>query len=334
MPDAPTHPRWLHRWTILLVVLVWPLIWVGGLVTTYDAGMSVPDWPGTYGYNLFLYPWKTWLYGPFDLFIEHGHRLLASLVGLITIGVVGVAWWTEPRRWVRWLAYAALVAVIFQGVLGGLRVVLDARFLAMLHGCVGPAFFALCAVLAAATSRWWFQRAAGAEFRPVPARVATLAAVLVGCIYLQLVVGAQLRHIDFATLVFEFRHLVATHIVLALSILVISLLLPMRMIRCGDLTLSLPSVLLVFLVMIQIGLGLGTWAVNYGWPAGADRWHSAAAFLIQAKGFTESIIVTAHVATGSLMLALATWLWFRLRRVAQPQSRASLKSLLTEQVTA
>ena len=60
----------VHRLSVLLVCLVWPLIWVGGLVTTYDAGMAVPDWPGTYGYNLFLYPYNTWLLGPFDLFIE------------------------------------------------------------------------------------------------------------------------------------------------------------------------------------------------------------------------------------------------------------------------
>jgi cytochrome c oxidase assembly protein subunit 15 len=66
-PPAKT----LHRLAVLAVCLVWPLIWVGGLVTTYDAGMAVPDWPGTYGYNLFLYPLTTWVYGPFDLLIEH-----------------------------------------------------------------------------------------------------------------------------------------------------------------------------------------------------------------------------------------------------------------------
>src|SRR5688572_13709785 len=62
VPAAPPAPpgRWLHRWAVLIVALVWPLIWVGGQVTTYDAGMAVPDWPGTYGYNLFLYPYQTW----------------------------------------------------------------------------------------------------------------------------------------------------------------------------------------------------------------------------------------------------------------------------------
>ena len=79
---AQPRSPWPHRLAVLLVCATFPLIWVGGLVTTYDAGMAVPDWPTTYGYNLFLYPWQTWLAGPWDLFIEHGHRLLGSLGGL------------------------------------------------------------------------------------------------------------------------------------------------------------------------------------------------------------------------------------------------------------
>ena len=71
---------WPHRLAVALACATFPLIWVGGLVTTYDAGMAVPDWPGTYGYNLLLYPWQTWIAGPWDLFIEHGHRLLGAAV--------------------------------------------------------------------------------------------------------------------------------------------------------------------------------------------------------------------------------------------------------------
>ena len=76
MPYATTHAAnaWPHRLAVVLVCATFPLIWVGGLVTTYEAGMAVPDWPTTYGYNLFLYPWQTWILGPWDLFIEHGHR--------------------------------------------------------------------------------------------------------------------------------------------------------------------------------------------------------------------------------------------------------------------
>ena len=107
----------------MLVCATFPLIWVGGLVTTYDAGMAVPDWPNTYGYNLFLYPWQTWLFGPFNVFIEHGHRLLGAAVGLIAIALVSVTWRCDSRTWVKSLAAATLVAVIFQGLLGGLRVI-------------------------------------------------------------------------------------------------------------------------------------------------------------------------------------------------------------------
>ena len=108
-------------------------------MTTYDAGMAVPDWPNTYGYNLFLYPWQTWVYGPWELFIEHGHRLFGSLVGMMTIGLVAVglvvpdrARWCAGWPWRRWRR------VIFQGVLGGMRVIDDEVQLAKIHGCVGP----------------------------------------------------------------------------------------------------------------------------------------------------------------------------------------------------
>ncbi|MEO8269758.1 MAG: cytochrome oxidase assembly protein, partial [Aureliella sp.] len=69
------YNRAVHALAVALTIAVFPLIWVGGLVTTYDAGMAVPDWPGTYGWNMFAYPASTWLFGPFDLLVEHSHRL-------------------------------------------------------------------------------------------------------------------------------------------------------------------------------------------------------------------------------------------------------------------
>ncbi len=85
--------RWPHRVAVVLCCATFPLIWIGGLVTTHDAGMAVPDWPNTFGYNLFLYPYSEWFAAPWDLFIEHGHRLLAAAVGMLTIvlGDRGVA---------------------------------------------------------------------------------------------------------------------------------------------------------------------------------------------------------------------------------------------------
>ena len=105
-------------------MIVFPLIWVGGLVTTYDAGMAVPDWPGTYGYNMFLYPVETWMFGPFDLFVEHGHRLLGSLAGFVAIILLVVTIRKEPRGWVCWMSLGLLLLVIIQGLLGGMRVLM------------------------------------------------------------------------------------------------------------------------------------------------------------------------------------------------------------------
>ncbi|MFM7846796.1 MAG: hypothetical protein ACKPEY_21530, partial [Planctomycetota bacterium] len=85
---SAAYKPWPARCAVLLRAVTLVLISVGALVTTYDAGMAVPDWPTTYGYNMFAYPWQTWLSGPFDLLIEHGHRLLGSLVGFIAIGLV------------------------------------------------------------------------------------------------------------------------------------------------------------------------------------------------------------------------------------------------------
>ena len=96
---ATSTSRLPHRIALLLAAVVFPLIWVGGLVTTTDAGMAVPDWPNTYGYNMFSYPLESWLFGPFDLMVEHGHRLLASLAGVISIALVlSLIHISEPTR--------------------------------------------------------------------------------------------------------------------------------------------------------------------------------------------------------------------------------------------
>lgn len=349
LPSAPSP--WLHRWAVLLVCLVWPLIWIGGLVTTYDAGMSVPDWPGTYGYNMFMYPIGTWLSGPFDLLIEHGHRLLASLVGLLTIFTLAVAIRTERRRWIIWLTAGTLVAVIAQGVLGGLRVVLDQRTLAMLHGCLGPAFFALCTALAVVTSRWWWSAGAGSESaagaengesvgrerkighglgRGVVWAVGALAALC----YLQLLLGAQLRHVHATTSPTGFSHMVTTHLATAAIVALVSIGVGLRLWRCDDLALSRPARGLIGLVALQIGLGLSTWVVNYGFPFGSDRWPWAARYVIQSKGFVESLIVTGHVAIGSLLIACSVMLWLRVVRLFRQGPARAVAGDSSAQVTA
>lgn len=311
------RPRALHKLSVLAVCLVWPLIWVGGLVTTYDAGMAVPDWPGTYGYNLFLYPLSTWLYGPFDLFIEHGHRLLGAVVGLVSIAMV-IAARHEQRRWVFWLAVGILLAVISQGALGGVRVLLSDRTTAMIHGCFGPLVFALCCVAAAVTSRSWWERRrpskSASSFNPLGTRTMLLAVLAVVLAYSQLVLGAQLRHVQPLTTPSVFTHIVATHIVTAALLWLLTPILYILVRRCGDLTLSRPAGWLIWFVGAQILLGIGTWIVNYGWPSVLEFLPFGEGFLVRSKGFWDSIIVTAHVAVGSLILATSAVIFVQVLR--------------------
>ncbi|WP_430451186.1 COX15/CtaA family protein [Rhodopirellula europaea] len=315
-PTSQLVPKWPSRLTRVMVCLTWPLIWVGGLVTTYDAGMSVPDWPGTYGYNLLLYPISTWLFGPFDLFIEHGHRLLAALVGFIAIGLVIASLKTEKRRWAIGLSVMVLAAVIGQGVLGGLRVTLSARTLAMIHGCVGPAFFVLCVIAACVTGRKWLaasvrQSAEGTSERTPTAFWPISLLVLA---YMQLVLGAMMRHALPGFSPVGFAHIVKTHITIAFVLWLTTGLAYWRMRRCGDLTLSRPAGALICFVAIQIGLGFATWIVNYGYPRMLASFSASDSYLLHSKNVLDAWIVTGHVATGSLILAVSSLLLVRLLR--------------------
>jgi len=110
---------WLHRYNMLLAATSLLLIAAGGLVTSTGSGLAVPDWPSTYGHFMYSFPLSMMVGG---ILYEHGHRLIASTVGLMTIVLALWLTWVEPRRWVRRLGWIALLVVITQGVLGGLTV--------------------------------------------------------------------------------------------------------------------------------------------------------------------------------------------------------------------
>ena len=152
-----THTRargrslWPHRLALVTAASTLMLIFVGGLVTNTGAGLAVPDWPTTFGYNMFLYPWSQMVGG---VFYEHSHRLIGSIVGLLTMALALVLWLKESGRLARWLGAAAVGAVVIQGVLGGLRVILVSAGseLALIHGLLAQAFFALTVTLVVCTS--------------------------------------------------------------------------------------------------------------------------------------------------------------------------------------
>ena len=307
MTAAPpiTASPWPHRAAVVLCCATFPLVWIGGLVTSTDAGMAVPDWPTTYGYNLFLYPWQTWLFGPWDLFIEHGHRLFASAVGLLTIALVVVFWRCESRGWLKILAVLTLILVIAQGVLGGMRVVLNERALAMIHGCTGPVFFALTAALAVFTSRTWqASEPVGVSPRSSLIAVALLTTL---ALYTQIVFGAMLRHVPDVASPRAFSSAVHMHVGMApvVALLAVAQAWLARHSSARPNIERRLSMALIAIVVLQIMLGVGTWLVKYSVPYWASGWIDPLPASVTAGGWLQTLTVTAHVAGGSLLLAIA-----------------------------
>ncbi len=194
---------------LFATVVTLALVSVGGLVTSKGVGMSVPDWPTSYGYNMFLFPPSLWKGGVFD---EHVHRLLASLVGLLTLGLALLLQWKSGERLVSRLGWIAFGLVVFQGILGGLRVVMDRQALmgttlgtvfGLAHACTGQSFFVLLASITLRVSQTWDR------FPTVPSLLGyhwlrwafPLATVL---IFVQLVLGASMRHQHAGLAIYDF----------------------------------------------------------------------------------------------------------------------------------
>jgi len=161
------------------------------MVTSKNVGLAVPDWPTTFGYNMFLFPVSKWVGG---ILFEHTHRLMGSVVGFLTIMLTVWLWVREDRRWVRNLGVIALVGVILQGILGGLRVTMMKDEIGIFHACVAQAFLGLLVVIALATTKFWRSLAnQGIDLQKI-ASIKMLALATTIAIYLQLGLGATMRH--------------------------------------------------------------------------------------------------------------------------------------------
>ena len=304
----------------ILVGVTFPLVWVGGLVTTTGAGMAFPDWLTSDGHFILFYPW---LSSVGDKFVEHGHRLLGVVVGIVSIVLVVVSWITEPRSWVRKFSLVILGGVILQGVLGGLRVVLDERTLALAHGCTGPLFFALCAAMVVFTSRWW-KNVKQSEDSTTARKILRLAVLCAVLAYLQIVVGAVVRHspqmtAPIAAAIFQLT--VYFHVLLALLVTGHVLLLAWRCISTAQQRAI--ALVLVALTAIQLSLGAGTWIAKYGMPAWATSLLGEVNFVNSQADVMQSSIVTSHVAVGSLLFVISVAIALRSGR----QSRIGLPQM-------
>ncbi|MBI5648649.1 MAG: heme A synthase [Ignavibacteriae bacterium] len=186
-----TSQRWLHRIAVILAVGTVLLIAKGGLVHSAGAGLSVPDWPTTYGENMFTYPIEKWTGG---IVFEHGHRLIASGIGFITIIVAVMVWFVDKRRWMKVLAGVALLSVIVQGVLGGLTVLMQLpAAVSISHAMLAQSFLLMTVAMAAATSRAWMTGSAAQRVN-AGASVQRLLLAAVLLTFVQIFLGALTRH--------------------------------------------------------------------------------------------------------------------------------------------
>jgi cytochrome c oxidase assembly protein subunit 15 len=260
-----------HRLALLTVVATCVLIVFGGLVTNTGAALAVPDWPSTFGFNMFLFPWSRMIGG---VFYEHSHRLLGALVGLSTLALAAALW--SRGRGLRWLGLVAVVAVVAQGVLGGLRVVLLADGLAIVHGLLGQAFLALVVAIALLTSRRMADRAPAVE--PALRGLALAGAVLV---YLQIAFGALVTHTGRLDL----------HLVGALAVFVVVPMVTARLRRLDDHVLARTAQLVLLLLGLQLVLGVGSYLARFSgiWIPGGQA--------------TMLVLPVAHRLAGGLLLA-------------------------------
>jgi len=268
-----------HRLALATLAATAVLIVLGGLVTNTGAALAVPDWPSTFGHNMFLFPWSRMVGG---VFYEHSHRLAGALVGLLTVALAA-ALWREGGR-LRLLGLVAVAVVLAQGVLGGLRVVLLQDTLAIIHGSLAPAFFALLAALSMLTSPRG--QVAAAALDPALKGLTVIAAALV---YVQIVFGALVAHagpLDLhlagAVLVFAFVPIVAV-----------------RLRRTTDAVAAPVATLLLVLLGVQLVLGVGLLLA---------RFSSVPVFAGQVAAVLLPVV---HRLAGSLVLAAAVVLAVR-----------------------
>jgi cytochrome c oxidase assembly protein subunit 15 len=179
----------LHRLSLIVAASTALLIFAGGLVTSTGSGLSVPDWPTTYGWSMWTFPLNKMVGG---IFYEHTHRLIASTVGFFIVVLAVWLWRTEPRRWLRRLGYIALGAVIAQGILGGITVLWYLPDpVSIAHAGLAQLVFCLAVSIALFTSPGWTRDFEGDEDRTLQA----IAGVTTACIYVQILVGATMRHL-------------------------------------------------------------------------------------------------------------------------------------------
>ncbi|PYQ27499.1 MAG: hypothetical protein DMF56_20320 [Acidobacteria bacterium] len=320
-PNVPTEttPLWLRRFTRLVAVSTLFLIFAGAMVTSHDAGLSVPDWPTTYGRNMFTFPFSQWRA---NIFYEHSHRLVASTVGFLV--VIQALWLQrrEPKRFVRRLGWLSLGAVLAQGLLGGLTVIfLLPKAISISHAGLAEIFFCLNVSIAFFTSRF-YEDLRKHEKGDAPVGMAW---GLTALVYAQILAGALMRHLHAGLAIPDFPRSFGrwiprftsieiisafTHRVGAVLVALMVIAMAVRLLRFDrNHPLRFLSTLLVVIVAAQVLLGAYTiWSGK------------------------QPIITSLHVMTGASTLAISLILTLTARTVAWRHFRAG--ALIASEVPA
>jgi cytochrome c oxidase assembly protein subunit 15 len=322
--------RWCNRFAWFTAVATLFLICSGGMVTSKGAGLAVPDWPTTFGYNMFLFPVSKWIGG---IFFEHTHRLIASTVGVLTIILAVWLWRSQDRQTVRTLGLVAVAGVILQGVLGGLRVTMLEAQIGIFHACIAQAFLGLIVLIALVTSNFWRSLSRIVVDPKKFTGIKTLAMVTTIAIYAQLALGATMRHqhrdlsiLDFPTAngawipdtsasalakinVWRDAHgfsevtaaqiwLQMAHRFVALFITIAVIAFCVRVWRDARNVGVLRRLAILWVALVFLQVTLGAWTI----------WSNKAAD-----------IATAHVAVGATMLSFGVSIWAICWRILQEQ---------------
>jgi cytochrome c oxidase assembly protein subunit 15 len=276
---TPFNPRF-HRFAVFTACATFILIIAGALVTSNDAGLSVPDWPTSYGHVFRLPPWVG------GIRYEHSHRMIAGFTILLTLSIAVWTWLADRRRWMKVLAFCALATIIVQAVLGGMTVL---RFLppaiSAAHATVAQTFFCIAVLIAVFSGRRWVEELPAATMDVRRPTLLTLGVLSIFILYLQLVLGALFRHQGLPWW---------PHVVNAVAVALLLTWTGVRAITQFSEVEAVrrPAVLLLFILVLQLCLGFAAFLTRLVWSVGAPQ-----------PEFPMVIATVSHVAVGALLLA-------------------------------
>ena len=305
--DSTRYNPAFHRFAVFTACATFILIIAGALVTSNDAGLSVPDWPTSYGHVFRLPPWVG------GIRYEHSHRMIAGFTILLTTAIALWTWLADRRRWMKALAIGALGTIIVQAILGGMTVL---HFLppaiSTAHAAIAQTFLCIAVLIAVFTGRKWVEESAPQLADHGRPSVLSLTLLSIFILYVQLVLGAMFRHHGMPW----WPH-VLNAVIVALVLTWTAVRALTQFSRIDAIRRS--AILLLFILVLQLFLGFAAFLTRVVWGADAPQ-----------PEFSMVLATVSHVAVGALLLAITAVLTLQVwRHAAAPQQQeATVKTAI------